>query len=64
MFCPEKALAGTQADPERIRLVESVRIYERVLDATPSEPQVPFTNSEVDVIMTSISSAYTTMKQY
>eukprot|EP00978_Attheya_sp_CCMP212_P023952 scaffold74379_cov59-Attheya_sp.AAC.1 len=55
---PEKALAGTQADPERIRLVKSVRIDESKLDATPSEPQVPFTNSEVDVVMTSISSAY------
>eukprot|EP00978_Attheya_sp_CCMP212_P022661 scaffold67994_cov67-Attheya_sp.AAC.2 len=55
---PEKALAETQADQERIRLAESVRVDEKVLNAAPSEPQVPFTNSEVDVVMTSISSAY------
>jgi hypothetical protein len=55
---PEEVLSGTQGDPERARLIESVRIDENVMDASPREPQIPCSDSEVDILMTSVSSAY------
>ena len=54
---PGKALAGTQEDPERQRLIEGVRIDQKTINATPREPQVPVSDSEVDIVMTSVSSA-------
>eukprot|EP00978_Attheya_sp_CCMP212_P003364 scaffold6969_cov92-Attheya_sp.AAC.1 len=53
-----KALAGTQGDPERQCLIKGVRINQETIGATPREPQVPVSDSEVDIVMTSVSSAY------
>ena len=55
---PGKALAGTQGDPERQRLIEGVRINEETINANPREPQVLVSDSEIDIVMTSVSSAY------
>eukprot|EP00978_Attheya_sp_CCMP212_P024969 scaffold79419_cov28-Attheya_sp.AAC.1 len=54
----EKALAGTQCDPERQRLIEGVRMDAATINATPREPQVPVSDSKIDIVMTSVSSAY------
>ena len=55
---PGKALAGTQGDPEQQRLIEGVRINEETINANPREPQVLVSDSEIDIVMTSVSSAY------
>eukprot|EP00978_Attheya_sp_CCMP212_P003627 scaffold7608_cov67-Attheya_sp.AAC.1 len=55
---PGKALAGTQDDPERQRLIEGVRMDKATINATPREPQVPVSDSEMDIVMASVSSAY------
>jgi hypothetical protein len=55
---PGNALAGTHSDPGLQRLIEGVRINEETINANPRERQVPVSDSEIDVVMTSVSSAY------